>query len=285
MRLQDWITKDAFKGKTVFVTGGGSGINLGIARSFAGLGANVAICGRSTERLAEAADQLRLLGAKVSSTPADVRNYEAVSFALNKSSDELGPADVLVCGAAGNFLAPADELTSNGFRTVVDIDLIGTFNAARAAFDQLKRTRGCLIFISGGQAYLPFLMQAHVGAAKAGVESLMRNLALEWGPHGIRCNTIVPGPVDGTEGMRRLTAPTGLETWTHMVPLGRFAHIDEIAAIAVVLASPLASYVTGAQIVVDGGLGLSGSGLFNQRVETSYKGIGSPDRPVLARES
>ncbi len=190
-----------------------------------------------------------------------------MAAALAGSRDELGPVDVLVCGAAGNFLAPAEEMSANGFRTVVEIDLLGTFHAARAAFEQLKQTRGSLLFVSGGQSYLPFVRQAHVGAAKAGIDNLMRNLALEWGRYGIRCNSLVPGPITGTEGMKRLAHGGTEESWHDMVALGRFGTLDEIGGMAVVLSSPLAAYITGARIVVDGGLGLSGSGLFNHATE------------------
>jgi NAD(P)-dependent dehydrogenase (short-subunit alcohol dehydrogenase family) len=264
MVLTDWIARDAFRGQVVFITGGGSGINLGIGRSFASLGASIAICGRSADRLENAATELRALGVDVSTAVADVRDYDAVAAALAKSSEELGPANVVVCGAAGNFMARAEDLSAKGFRTVVEIDLLGSFNASRAAFGQLRATRGSLLFVSGGQSYLPFATQAHVGAAKAGIDNLMRNLALEWGPHGIRSNSIVPGPIEGTEGMRRLTQPATEATWKSMIPLGRFGRLEEIGAMAVVLASPLAAYVNGSQIIVDGGLGLSGLGLFSQ---------------------
>jgi len=267
MLVSAYVRADLFEGRTVFVTGGGSGINLGIAKSFAAVGADVAICGRTAERLEAAARELAALGARVSTSVADVRDYAALEAALAKSRAELGPASVLVCGAAGNFVARAEALTPNGFKAVVDIDLLGSFHAARAGFAQLKETRGSLIFISAGQSYLPHAFQAHVGAAKAGVDNLMRNLALEWGPLGIRSNSIVPGPIEGTEGMRRLAGTANAELWKRRVPLGRTGTVDEIGAMAVVLASPLASYVTGAQVVVDGGTGLAGSGLFNQMVE------------------
>lgn len=263
------LPSDLLAGKTVFVTGGGSGVNLGIARCFAEVGANVAICGRTAERLETAAQELRALGARVSTSVADVRDLAAVDAAFARCREELGPADVVVCGAAGNFIAPAESISTNGFRAVTDIDLLGSFHASRAAFPHLKETRGALLFVSGGQATMPFLHQAHVGAAKAGVESLMRSLAVEWGIHGIRSNSIVPGPVEGTEGMRRLAAEVGEGTWEAMVPLGRFATAEEVGVMAVVLCSPLASFVTGAQVTVDGGLGLSGTGLFNQMMRTA----------------
>jgi NAD(P)-dependent dehydrogenase (short-subunit alcohol dehydrogenase family) len=155
-------------------------------------------------------------------------------------------------------------MSSKGFRTIIDIDLLGSFHTAHAAFDQLKETRGSLLFISAGQSDAPYLFQAHVGAAKAAIDSLMRHLALEWGPHGIRSNAIVPGPIEGTEGMKRLAAQVGRKAWTDGIALGRFGTPEEVGAMAVVLASPLASFVTGAKIVVDGGLALSGSGTFNR---------------------
>lgn len=256
-----------FEGHTVFVTGGGSGINLGIATAFATLGANVAICGRTAQRLDAAALELRCFGGRVFTAVADVRDPDALALAIEQAGAELGDIGTLVCGAAGNFVSPAEAISPKGFRTVVEIDLLGAFNAAHAAFDQLRRTRGSVLFISGGQSYVPFRYQAHVGAAKAGIDMLMRNLALEWGPLGIRCNSIVPGPVEGTEGMQRLSPQGDTSLWSRMTPLGRMARVDEVAQMAVVLASPLGSYVSGAVLPVDGGQNLTGSALFNEQVE------------------
>nr|WP_271213994.1 SDR family oxidoreductase [Rhodococcus wratislaviensis]GLK41273.1 hypothetical protein GCM10017611_81490 [Rhodococcus wratislaviensis] len=262
----DLLPPELLRGHTAFITGGGSGINLGIARAFARAGANVAICGRSEPKLQAAAAELTGLGASVSYAQADVRDPDAVEAALERTAAELAPVSIVVAGAAGNFFSPAEALSPKGFRTVVEIDLLGSFHTAHAAFEQLRETRGTLLFISAGQAYLPFAQQAHVGAAKAGVENLMRNLALEWGRFGIRANALVPGPIDGTEGMKRLAGPVGEQVWTDAIPLGRFGSVDEMAAMAVVLSSPLASFVTGAQIVVDGGLGLSGLGSLSSAV-------------------
>ncbi len=267
MEITTYFAADMFKGKTVFVTGGGSGINLGIARNFAALGANVAICGRTQEKLDKAAVELRALGAKVCSVVADVREYAALEKAIAASAAELGPMDVLVAGAAGNFLAPAEKLSANGFRTVIEIDLIGAFNASRAAFEQLKQTRGSILFISAGMAYMPHAFQAHVGAAKAGIEMLMRNLALEWGRHGIRANSIVPGPIEGTEGVKRLFDPQEAAKVIGSIPLGRMGTVDDIGQTAAFLASPLASYISGCMVVCDGGQNLAGSTVFNMTAE------------------
>jgi NAD(P)-dependent dehydrogenase (short-subunit alcohol dehydrogenase family) len=263
MLVQRLLPRELFKGKTVFVTGGGSGINLGVAKNFAALGANVAICGRTQAKLDAAADELRALGAQVCPVTADVRDFAALDAALSRSGEELGPVDVLVCGAAGNFLVPAEKLSANGFKSVIDIDLLGSFNASRAAFEQLRQTRGSVIYISAGMAYMPHAFQAHVGAAKAGIDMLMKNLAIEWGPHGIRCNSIVPGPIKGTEGLKRLSDPAQRDMFIGRVPLRREGTVDDIGQVAAFLASPLASYVTGCVVVCDGGQNLAGSALFN----------------------
>lgn len=258
---------DLFKGKTVFVTGGGSGINLGIARNFAALGANVGICGRTQSKLDAAAEELRALGARVCATAADVRDMNALEAAFARTRAELGPIDVLVCGAAGNFLVQAEKLSANGFKAVIDIDLLGSFNASRAAFEQLRETKGTIIFISAGMALVPHAYQVHVGAAKAGIDMMMRNLALEWGRYGIRSNSIVPGPIEGTEGMKRLSSPEAKEAMVRFIPAGRMGTVDDIGQAALFLASPLASYITGCVVVCDGGSNLSGSARFNAGAE------------------
>ena len=262
MLIQNFFPKDLYAGKTVFVTGGGSGIILGVAKNFAVLGANIAICGRTREKLEVASGELVALGAKVCAETADVRDYAAVEAAMARSRAELGPISVLVAGAAGNFPCAAEQLTPNGFKSVVDIDLLGTFNASRAAFEQLRETKGSIIFISAGQAFIPYAWQAHVGAAKAGVDNLMRNLAMEWGRFGIRVNSIAPGPIGGTEGMRRLGPEELHEQFKRAIPLGRFGTVDEIGQVAAFLASPLATFITGSLIVADGGQNLPGSGVW-----------------------
>ncbi|MEM1126713.1 MAG: SDR family oxidoreductase [Bacteroidota bacterium] len=264
MPVTDYLPPDLFAGTTTFVTGGGSGINLGIARCFAQLGANLALCGRTQEKLDAAQAELEALGARVFTATADVRDYDALAEALAQTQEALGPIHTLVCGAAGNFLAPAEELSAGGFKAVVDIDLLGSFNASRAAFDQLRATQGSIVFISAGQAFVPYAAQAHAGAAKAGVDNLMRNLALEWGRYGIRSNSIAPGPIEGTEGMRRLAPGEAGQQLRRAIPLGRFGTTDEIGHAAVFLASPLAAYITGTLLVVDGGMNLPGSGLYTQ---------------------
>jgi NAD(P)-dependent dehydrogenase (short-subunit alcohol dehydrogenase family) len=256
------LGSDLFLGRSVFLTGGTSGIGLAIARGFAERGASLTICGRDEKRLARAVDELRSVGDRALGVVADVRDATAIESALEAGREAHGPAEIVVCGAAGNFLARAEALSANAFRTVVDIDLNGSFFTARAAFEQLRETKGSLIFITAGQAFVPFSHQAHAGAAKAGIENLMRNLAIEWGRYGIRCNSIVPGPITGTEGARRLSEQIGADNWARMIPLGRFGSLAEITAMTLVLASPIAAYVSGSTLVVDGGYSLTGSGQF-----------------------
>jgi NAD(P)-dependent dehydrogenase (short-subunit alcohol dehydrogenase family) len=262
METHRFFPAGLYQGKTVFITGGGSGINLGLAKGFAALGANLAICGRTQSKLDSAAKELEALGVRVSARAADVRKPEELVAALTACRETLGPIDVLICGAAGNFLVPAERLSPNGFKTVIDIDLLGSFNASRLAFEQLAQTRGTIIFISAGMAHMPYAYQLHVGAAKAGIDRMMQNLALEWGRYGIRVNSIVPGPIAGTEGMRRLGG-VDHERRGSDVPLGRMGTVEDIAHAALFLCSPVADWITGVVLNVDGGSGLSGSANFN----------------------
>jgi NAD(P)-dependent dehydrogenase (short-subunit alcohol dehydrogenase family) len=188
-----------------------------------------------------------------------VRSFEQVEAAFAQAAAHFGGIDIVVSGAAGNFVAPAAAMSANGFRTVVDIDLNGTFNVFRASLPHL-RPNASLLAISAGQAVHPTPFQAHVCAAKAGINQLVRVLAQEWGPEGIRVNGLSPGPVAGTEGMARL-APTeaAQDAVKRRVPLGRYASIAEIADAAVYLCSDAAAYVTGTILDIDGGPLLSGS--------------------------
>ncbi|MEX1363235.1 MAG: SDR family oxidoreductase, partial [Nannocystaceae bacterium] len=161
---------------------------------------------------------------------------------------------IVVNGAAGNFLCPAAQLSSNGFRTVLDIDAVGTFNVSRVAFDKALRDRGGTILnISATLHYGATLMQVHASAAKAAVDATTRNMALEWGPAGVRVNAIAPGPIGDTEGMSRLLPPGMGDRLRSTIPLRRFGRIEEIASASLFLVSEAASLVTGAVLVVDGG--------------------------------
>ncbi|HST53696.1 MAG TPA: SDR family oxidoreductase [Pyrinomonadaceae bacterium] len=246
------------EGRVAFVTGGGTGITGGVARALAGAGARVSLVSRKIENLEGAAAKIKSAGGEALTCAADVRDFAQVERAIASTVARFGRVDIVVNGAAGNFLCPAAELSPNGFGTVVDIDLKGTFNVCRAAFDELKKRRGQVLNISATLHYLGTPLQLHVSAAKAGVDALTRNLAVEWGAFGIRVNAIAPGPIEDTEGMKRLVSPQIKERLRRAIPLGRFGRIRDIEQCAVFLCSDAASFISGAVIVVDGGHWLNG---------------------------
>jgi peroxisomal 2,4-dienoyl-CoA reductase len=248
-------------GRVAFVTGGGTGITGGVARALAEAGAKVALVSRKLEHLEPAAEKIRAAGGEAIAVAADVRSMEDVERAIAATLAKFGKLDIVVNGAAGNFLCAAEELSPNGFGTVVDIDLKGTFNVSRAAFSELKKQRGLLLNISATLHYLGTPYQLHVSAAKAGVDALTRNLAVEWGRYGIRVNAIAPGPIEDTEGMARLVPEPVKEKLRRRIPLGRFGRIRDIEQSAVFLCSDAASFINGAVLVVDGGQWLSANRL------------------------
>ena len=254
--MSDAARDDVFRpgllaGKTAFLAGATSGINLAIAQRYAQLGARVYVISRNPAKV-EAA--VASLGSEAAGRAADVREFEAVAAAMQDCADRWGPLDIVVSGAAGNFLARAADLSPKGFRTVIDIDLIGTFHVLKAAYPHLRRPGGVAINISALQSFQAAHAQVHACAAKAGIDQVMRCLALEWGAEGIRVNSIAPGPIAGTEGMARLTPTAEAEArLTRTIPLGRYGETADIADLAVFLASEAARNITGALIVSDGG--------------------------------
>ncbi len=255
------FSTDILQGKVAFVTGGGTGITGGVARAFAEHGARLAIVSRNPENLIAKKQYIEENGGECLAVAADVREYDAVDSAIKQAIDHYGKIDIVVNGAAGNFLCAADQLSANGFGTVVDIDTKGTFNVCRAAFETLKETQGQIINISATLHYLATPMQIHVSAAKAGVDAITRNLSVEWGRHGIRVNGIAPGPIEDTEGMKRLLIPELKEKLQRRIPLQRFGRIEDIENAAIFLASDAASYINGVTLVVDGGAWLLGTSL------------------------
>ena len=249
------------EGKVAFVTGGGTGITGGIARAFAEHGAKLAITSRKEENLQSMKTAIESFDGECFAVAADVRDYAAVENAIAKTAEHYGKIDIVVNGAAGNFLCAADQLSANGFGTVVDIDTKGTFNVCRAAFEELKKSRGQILNISATLHYLATPMQIHVSAAKAGVDAITRNLSVEWGRHGIRVNGIAPGPIEDTEGMKRLLPEALKEKITKKIPVGRFGRIKDIENAALFLTSDAAGYINGVTLVVDGGQWLLGTSL------------------------
>jgi NAD(P)-dependent dehydrogenase (short-subunit alcohol dehydrogenase family) len=250
-----------FTGRNVVVVGGTSGINRGIAELFARHGARVAVASRSEAKVADTVAALEALGAEAMGFSADVRDLAVVEAGLGSVHDAWGDFDVLVSGAAGNFPASLAGMSANAFRSVVEIDLIGTVHVMQAAYGHLKKPGASVVNISAPQAFVPMQGQSHVSAAKAGVDMITRTLALEWGREGIRINSVVPGPIAGTEGMARL-APTEEATArvAASVPLGRLGSPEDIGKACLFLASDLGAYVSGAVLPVDGGWAQAGCG-------------------------
>lgn len=251
-----------FRDKTVFIAGGTSGINLNIARRFVAMGASVFVVSRSEDKVSDAVATLSQVG-PAAGAAADVRDFDAVKSAVTACVERFGAIDIVISGAAGNFVSPAAALSSNGFRTVIDIDLVGTFHVCRATYDALRKPGASIINISATQAFTPVPGQAHVCAAKAGIDALTKVLAIEWGPEGVRVNAIAPGPVDGTEGMKRLTpTPQHRDRLTQTIPLRRYATLDEIADTALFLSSSAGANFSGEVLVCDGGQSVLGGGGF-----------------------
>ena len=248
-------------GKAAFIAGGTSGINREIAAAFVRAGAQVAVLSRTPEKVEDTVYFLRSLSAdaNVLGFAADVRDYDNVDNSLREAADLFGPLDIVVSGAAGLFIAPAEKMSANAFKTVVDIDLLGTFNVLRSAYDHARKPGASFINISAPQASTPWWGQAHACAAKAGVNMLTQSLAFEWASHGIRVNAIVPGVIGGTEGVRKFTAVPALrETLMNSVPLGREGSTEDIARMAIFLACDASNYMTGEIVRVDGGQLLTG---------------------------
>ena len=259
MKFGNVFAPGVLQGKVAFVAGGTRGINLGIARRFAMQGARVVVASRDEARCAAAADEIRALGAEALGLPMDVRDADRVAAVLAQAADAFGALDIVVAGQAGNFFAPALSISPNGFRSVVEIDLISTFTVFRLAWPHLRRPGASLLAISAPQAVRPLPMQAHACAAKAGVNMLVKCLAVEWGPAGVRVNGLSPGPIEATHGMDKAIAgdPAQVEQIRRGVPLRRWGTPDDVADAAVFLAGDAAAYITGTILDVDGGVTLA----------------------------
>ena len=249
-----------FTGRNVFVVGGTSGINLGIAQAYATAGARMAVASRKQDKVDAAVETLSNDAGPCLGYAFDVRDHEAVAAAMSDFADKVGPIDVLISGAAGNFPAEAKNLSPNGFKSVMDIDVLGTFHVMKGAYPHLRRPGASIINISAPQAVQAMPFQIHVCAAKAGVDMITKTLAIEWGPEGIRVNSVIPGPIDGTEGMKRL-APTDTmrKAVINSVPMKRYGDPSDVADVCLFLGSEAARYVSGTVMGADGGWAISGA--------------------------
>ena len=257
-----------FDGQVALITGGGSGIGRGIADVLASLGAHVVLASRKPERVEQAATEIRTAGGKASGVAVDVREPERVQSMIADVQREHGRIDLLVNNAAGNFYAPSESLSANAWKSVIEIDLYGTFFCSQAVLPVMRaQGGGAIVNISMTLHYRGWPLMAHATAAKAGIDALTKTLALEWARDHVRVNTIAPGPIP-TEGVKKAFAPPpsadgaidvlaqerAMEDYARkMIPLQRFGSPEDIANMVVFLASPAAAWITGAIMVVDGG--------------------------------
>ncbi|KAI5362204.1 Putative short-chain dehydrogenase/reductase SDR, NAD(P)-binding domain superfamily [Septoria linicola] len=264
-----------FTNKVLFCTGGAGTICSIQVRAFVALGGNAYIIGRNvekTETMAKDLETARPGSRVIGQGNVDVRNAVALKEAADRCAKELGGIDFAIAGAAGNFLAPMAQLSANAFRTVMEIDTLGSYHTAKAVLPYLVEsakkypntgkatskaggTGGRMIFISASFHFKGYPLQAHVMAAKAAVDQISNSVAIEYGPYGITSNVITPGPIRATEGMERLAKsdPESAKASAKQIPVGRWGEVKEIADATIYLFSEAGSYVNGNILVVDGG--------------------------------
>lgn len=268
------LAPGALANKTIWITGGGSGLGKAMALRFAALGAKLALSGRREEPLAQTCAEIEAGGGTAAQATCDVRKSGEVDAAHEKLTADLGPLDALVNNAAGNFLCPAEELSDNAFSAVVDIVLKGTFHCTRAvgkAWIGAKRP-GAVINIVTPYAWTGSAYVMPSSAAKAGVLAMTRSLTAEWARHDIRLNAIAPGPIP-TEGAfsRLLPSEDMLKSVVSKIPAGRLGRPDELAELAAFLLSAAGEWIRGEVVTLDGGEWIRRSGSFNDLVDLPPK--------------
>lgn len=258
--------EDLLKGKTIIITGGGSGLGKSMAARFGELGANLVIASRRQQVIQDAADELRKTGAEVLGISCDVRDVASVQALVDETKNQFGKIDVLLNNAAGNFISPTENLSPNGFKVVVDIVLHGTFNCTHVVGkEMIANGGGSILNIVATYAWTGSGYVVPSAAAKAGVLAITRSLAVEWAKYGIRSNAIAPGPFP-TKGAWSRLAPPGLgieKKMKNRIPLKRFGEHIELANLASYLISDEAGYINGEVVTIDGGEWLKGAGQFN----------------------
>ncbi len=242
-----------FIGKTIVVSGGGTGIGRAIARELAALGAMVVICSRSAEHLAPTLAEIEASGGRALALTCNVRDAEAVEAFWDSAIERAGPVDALVNNAGGQFLSPAEMISPKGWQAVIETNLTGVFNMSRAAYLHGMRERGGAIVNIVADMWRGFPGMAHTGAARAGVVNLTQTLALEWAASGVRVNAVAPGLIDSS-GLRTYpeTMRAQLGVIAKDIPAQRMGTEEEVAAAVVFLLSPAAAFISGAALRVDG---------------------------------
>lgn len=263
-----------FIGRVLTMSGGTSKMLYQVAEDFMRLGGNVALLARKEEELKKIAESLnqKFPNSRAKGYKLDVRKAEDIEKVIDQVLIDFKRIDVLVNGAAGNFLAEAEKLSPNGFRTVIEIDTVGTFLLSKTVYSKyMKKNGGSIINISATLHYLGTILNSHASAAKAAVDALTKTLALEWGPKGVRVNGVAPGLIEGTEGFERLidvdranskdnlnknvnSTKEKIKEMVNRIPLQRAGNRKDVSNAVIFLASDASSYITGQTIVVDGGI-------------------------------
>ncbi len=258
---------DTLSGKTILITGGGSGLGLGMAKGFVKAGANVAICGRTEEKLQNAVEEIAKVreSALVKYYVCDVRDYESVKKMFESAVNDFGSLEGLVNNAAGNFLSASEDLTPGGFKVVMDIVMFGSFNCTHVFGNYLidNEKKGAVLSIATTYAETGSGFVLPSACAKAGVVAMTKSLAFEWAAYGIRLNAIAPGPIPTEGAWTRLVPDKRAEQlFINKIPAKRYGKPEELAQLATYMMSDMADYMTGECVVMDGGERLA-AGQFN----------------------